>query len=237
MSKKVLSPKGRKSLPQELQNFGVHLVYSEGTKTEPNYVKNIKNLIAQKYNCSPNDINIIPVSKESYNTIGLVKYAIDDTIKRAKNTHIDHVWIFFDKDDFPQDYFDSAINQIDILNDSENDNGDSFKYNKDTGISFHACYSNEAFELFLIQYFNYCDSILNRKNYIEKLDSILKSNGKPKYDKSCDKLHDLLTSCGGKIENAIKNSKKLTKNNNRSNPSTTVYLFAEYFLPYMKKDM
>ena len=30
-------PKGRKNLPSELLNFGMNLVYSEGTKTEPYY--------------------------------------------------------------------------------------------------------------------------------------------------------------------------------------------------------
>ncbi len=37
--KKVLKPKGRSSLPKELLQFGRHLVYAEGTRTEPYYIE------------------------------------------------------------------------------------------------------------------------------------------------------------------------------------------------------
>ena len=90
-------PRGRKSIPDELINFGYHLVYSEGLKTEKNYINEIKACIANKYMVSPNDINVIFVSKDSYNTKSLVENTIEDVKRRSKTIRIDHVWIFFDE--------------------------------------------------------------------------------------------------------------------------------------------
>lgn len=238
MSKKILSPKGRRSIPNELLQFGRHLVYSEGTKTEPNYVENIKGLIAKKYNCRQNDIEIINANRDkSYSTIGLVNVMKDDVKRRLSNDEvINHVWVFFDKDDFEFQAYKDAINALNNLNDSEDTNEDSFKYNKKDGISYHACYSNESFELWLLSYFSLYSSILNRNDYITKLNEKIKKYDKTKkYDKNIKNIHDLLVNCGGTIENAINNAEKLTNNNGIDNPSTTVYIFAKYFLAYMKQ--
>ena len=238
MSKKSLTPKGRKSLPTELLQFGRHLIYSEGIKTEPKYVENIKKLIASKYNCKPNDIEIINANgDQSYSTIGLVNVMKSDVKKRLKSgENINHVWVFFDKDEFEVQAFNEAIFSIENLNDSKDLNDDSFKYNTQDGISYHACYSNESFELWLLLYFNYCESKLNRSDYVYKLNEIIKKYDKSmSYEKNANNIHDLLIKCGGNIENAIKNANKLTEINGWDNPSTTVYLFAEYFKPYMVK--
>ena len=85
-NKKFKGPTGRKNLPDQLLQFGKHLVYSEGTKTEPYYVNDIKNCISKKYNCQPNEITIISVNEDgkSYNTTGLVSYAQNNVEKRLK---------------------------------------------------------------------------------------------------------------------------------------------------------
>ena len=82
-------PKGRRGITDQLLQFGVHLVYMEGTRTEPYYVDNIKNRIAAKYSCKPNDIAIIKGSndKKSRHTVELVNFALNDVKKRLqKNT-------------------------------------------------------------------------------------------------------------------------------------------------------
>lgn len=91
-----LSPKGRRNLPKELIQFGRHLVYAEGTKTEPNYIESIKQEIAEKYRCRANDIEIISVGQRTpLHTFSLVKNAKQDVEKRFQNDEqIDHVWIF-----------------------------------------------------------------------------------------------------------------------------------------------
>lgn len=79
-------PKGRKNLPTALIGMGRHLIYSEGIKTEPYYIESIKESIANVNLCDINDIEIVPVNKdsESYNTLGLVDYALNDIKKRLK---------------------------------------------------------------------------------------------------------------------------------------------------------
>ena len=103
-------PKCRRFIPDELLSFGRHIVYSEGTKSEPNYVKSIKKEIADKYNCAPNLIEIINGNSDlSYSTIGLIKFAEKDIKDRIENREkINHVWLFFDKDDFKKDDFIKA---------------------------------------------------------------------------------------------------------------------------------
>lgn len=228
-------PKGRSSLPKELLQFGRHLVYSEGTETEPNYVDNIKRCIAKKYNCRQNDIELVPTAKEekSYNTMSLVKFAINDVDRRVKQgEQINGVWIMFDKDDFPD--FMQAHNTILQMNDSTSYNDDGFKYNTKTSIAWHSCWSNESFELWLCLYFSYYSSANTRKDYITHLEknTALKDIGF-KYKKNQNNIHDIIVENGGSLKFAIKNAKKLEKQNGQNNPSTGVYLFAEYFMPYM----
>jgi len=228
-------PRGRKSIPDELINFGYHLVYSEGLKTEKNYINEIKACIANKYMVSPNDINVIFVSRDSYNTKSLVENTIEDVKRRSKTIRIDHVWIFFDKDDFPKDQYDSAIKIISNRNDSTDMNTDGFYYEKETGITWHECHSNEAFELWYCLYFDYLDSKLTRHNYIEHLENIKSLKAMSfKYNKIENNIHSILIKNGGDINRAIRYAKKLESINKYDNPSTSVYKFVEYFKPYFK---
>ena len=235
MSKKIILPRGRKSLPEELYRFGRHLVYSEGTETEPNYIESIKDNIAKKYMVAPNDIEIIYANNASNNTIHLVNDAKKDVKKRIKNGEtIDHVWIFFDKDDFPIEDFNEANNTLKKMNNSSFKNQEGFKYDKKTGITWHSCYSNEAFELWLCLYFDYIQSALDRHQLIEHLNNVpnLKQSGFV-YSKTQKNIHDIFIKNGGSLDKAIKFAEKL-KSNDTNNPSTNVDEFASYFKPYMK---
>lgn len=236
MSELSIVPKGRKSLPMQYLRFGRHLIYSEGTKTEPNYIGNIWKNIAAGYKQGRNEICIIGADdKKSYNTVNLVNFAFSDVGRRLKEGEtINHVWIFFDKDDFND--FDRAHEQIERKNDSEIKNAEDFPYDKQTGISWHSCWSNECFELWLCLYFDYLHSNNIRKTYIDHLNNVkkLKSAGF-EYKKNMNNIHDILESAGGSAEKAIMYAKKLYKANGIQSPSTGVYRFAEYFLPYMEK--
>ena len=232
-------PKGRKNIPDVLLQFGRHLVCSEGTKTEPYYIENIKKRIASKYKCEPNIIEIIPVNKngESTNTIHLVNFAKKDVKKRLnRGENINHVWIFFDKDDFPTSNFNSANNAINSMNNSDNEvEENGFKFNKETGISWHSCYSNESFELWFLLHYNLITTKLNRKQYIEKLENIKQLKEiNFKYEKSKDNMFDIIINHGGNLNFAIKNAKKLCFENVNNNPSTAVYTFVEFFKNYME---
>lgn len=227
-------PISRNQLPRELQSIGRHLVYSEGTKTEPKYIDNIKRLIAKKYQVNHNSIEIIIANEESTNTIYLVEMAKNDVRNRLKNDEkIDHVWIFFDKDDFPIKNYNKANATIHKLNDSSKKNDQGFFYDTKRNIVWHSCYSNEAFELWLCLYFNLIESALSRNELIEKLNNEpkLKKIGF-KYSKNMDNIHDILVSNGGSLAKAIKNAKKLAANKQK-NPSTGVFEFLEFFKRYI----
>lgn len=236
MSKYGFTPKGRSSLPKELLQFGTHLVYSEGTRTEPYYIENIKKNIATKYKKHPNEIEIVNAIRErSYHTIELVKYAIQDVDKRLKRGRsIDHVWVFFDKDNFED--FDKAHALITAQNNSMTFNADGFKFNNDTGVTWHSCWSNQCFELWLCLYFNYYNVPHDRKDYKHNLEkSTPLKKIKFEYEKNLKDIHDIIIQNGGSISRAIENAKKLEIENNIGDPSTGVYLFAEYFEKYMAK--
>ena len=231
MKNNILRPRGRKSLASELMNFGVHYVYTEGTKTEPNYIEGLKRRIAKKYNCGVNDINIICANgKSSKDTIRLFEFAYNDVAKELKkDKKIDHVWIFFDKDDYKEDDFKSAIDKINIMNNSKDTNADGFNYNLENGIAYHACWSNEAFELWLCLHYEYIQSGIGRKDYNNKLKDKLRKE----YKKNNSDIFEDILSTGGDIESAIKYAKKLVKENGIANPSTSVFEFVEYFIKYM----
>ena len=228
-------PKGRRAIPDELLNFGRHLVYSEGTKTELYYIESIKKSIATKYNCKTNDIEIINGNKDlSYSTIGLIKYGEKDIKRRIKNgERIDHVWFFFDKDEFEENDYSKACKYEEKINDSTNTNAEGFHYNKNNEITYHCCWSNEAFELWLYLYFEYVDSQISRDEYVKKINKLpqLKKINFS-YNKTQENIHQTFVKAGGSIDKAILSAKRLTDKNNYSNPSTAVWKFAEYFKPY-----
>ena len=105
-------PQGRRNIPTFLIPFGRHLVYAEGTKTEPLYVEDLKVFVSEELKVAKEDIEIIPVKmSKSQHTVDLVEYAIKDEKKKKKKQEvITNVWIFYDKDDYKD--FDEAYRLI-----------------------------------------------------------------------------------------------------------------------------
>ena len=77
-----------------------HLIVSEGTKTEPKYFEKIKETIDAKYR----DRIHLDISGKGDNTVNLFNRAVKD-VARSNNVY-KHVWLVFDKDDFPPEHFD-----------------------------------------------------------------------------------------------------------------------------------
>lgn len=95
---RIPKPSGRRSRKTILVSYGVHLVYAEGKLTEPNYVKNIDEIIKRNHNFHNTNIIIKNVEHKGLSTIGLVEFAEEDVKKRLKaGEKIDHVWIFMIK--------------------------------------------------------------------------------------------------------------------------------------------
>ena len=175
-------PFGRRNIPTVLISFGRHLVYAEGTKTEPFYVDDLKVFVSEELNVPKDDIEIItPKTNKTHHTVDLVKYAIDDVAERKRNQEtIDYVWIFYDKDDYKD--FDEAYR---LIRDQDE---------KDANIEWKACWSNECFEVWVYHHFENLETKMDRKEYINRINAFLKKNKCPKkYEKNMVGLHHFLT--------------------------------------------
>lgn len=228
---RIPKPSGRRSRKTILVSYGVHLVYAEGKLTEPNYVKNIDEIIKRNHNFHNTNIIIKNVEHKGLSTIGLVEFAEEDVKKRLKaGEKIDHVWIFYDKDSFEQDDFDNAHFKIKNKNKSKykNDDGDNTDKNL---IRWHSLWSNECFEVWVLLHFEYLNTPLNRGGYIPKINKYFNEKGL-EYTKNIDNLYSTLIE-NGDVNNAIQFAKKLEKENKNNNPSTGVYQFIEYFKRYL----
>lgn len=111
-------------------------IISEGTKTEPNYIKGIVDKINQKYNKYTSGTPRILVHGTGRNTIGLLEYArkaVEEQLPEAES-----VWLMYDKDDFPADNFDNTCYSAEQKIDKR---------------EYHAIWSNECIELWFLLHF------------------------------------------------------------------------------------
>jgi hypothetical protein len=145
----------------------------------------------------------IKVEGTGTNTISLVREA---TKLRNKYAEYDEVWCVFDKDSFTPEQFNTAI-QMALSN------------------KMKAAYSNEAFELWYLLHFEYCESGLNRNTYKERLTKYL---GK-EYKKNDPKMYEtLLPNQATAISNAKRLAQMHTSNSPADhNPVTLVYQLVE----------
>lgn len=225
-------PSGRRKKKPVLTHNSLHLIYSEGSKTEPLYVLNIEKEIRKNFKDKTMPVKIEVVPDHGMSTLGLVRYAELDVQKKLTNGYkIDHVWIFYDKDSFLKDDFDNAHHKIINKNKSENKNANYDREPSDSnGIRWHSVWSNECFEIWVLLHFIYLESVLSRETYIPKTDEYL---GSGVYAKNLDNLYDLLKE-NGDIEKAIRFAKRLERQNGLNNPSTGLYQFIEHFKLYLK---
>lgn len=176
------------------------LIVCEGAKTEPNYFNSFR---------VPKDVIQIDIKGVGENPSKLVESA------KELNTQEDYdrVWCVFDRDAWPVQDFNNAIQNA-----------------KNQG--FQVAYSNEAFELWYVLHFEFLNTGIPRSDYCKKLNSLLGH----KYEKNSQQIYDELID---KQATAIKFSKKLLAQYNppnpvSDNPSTTVHLLVEElnkFLP------
>lgn len=189
------------------------LIICEGKNTEPSYFNNFKLSSAT-----------VKSIGEGYNTVSLVKRAL----KLSQRTKYDQVWCVFDKDDFDDDDFNTAINLA-----NQND--------------FGVAYSNQAFEYWIILHFNdhqgggitrdLYDKLINK--HLKAFD--LKYDGKRSKNISED-MFDILESIekkSGKSRRilAIERAKRNYQLLNHLNPakeesSTTVFKLVEELEKY-----
>ena len=117
------------------------LIVCEGENTEPSYFNQFRITSAR-----------VKSVGEGYNTVSLVNRAL----ALAQQGNYDQVWCVFDKDDFNDNDFNSAI-QIAVAN------------------NFGVAYSNQSFEYWLILHFNdHQGGGMHRDSYNDKINEHLK---------------------------------------------------------------
>ena len=183
-------------------------IISEGTKTEPNYIKGIVDKINQKYNKYTSGTPRILVHGTGRNTIGLLEYArkaVEEQLPEAES-----VWLMYDKDDFPADNFDNTCYSAEQKIDKR---------------EYHAIWSNECIELWFFLNFQEMNSSICREDYYKLLDNHFKNIGFEKYDKNIPNIYDILKPntdiAINRAERQYSSYKDTTPS--RCNPATKVY--------------
>jgi len=163
------------------------LIVCEGEKTEPHYFRAFR---------VPREV--ISVVGLGDNTVRIV----EEAIRLRFDNEFDQVWCVFDRDSFPAQQFNAAL-ELARLN----------------GIEI--AYSNESFEIWYLLHFNYCDAALSRRDFEQRLTQALGH----KYEKNSKSMFEELID---KQEAAIRNAERLLTSYAPSrpvedNPSTTVH--------------
>ena len=163
------------------------LIVSEGEKTEPLYFEGLADHINARYGKSIEvEKPIIKTCGEGKCTVSLVE-ATAKLVAQSKIVY-SQVWVVFDKDDFGD--FDEAVTLAQ-------------KYD------FHVAWSNESFEYWIYLHFNYNDSALHRRQWVEKLDELFKAGiTRDGYNKNDPRLFETVTTYGN-LKAAMSNAYRI----------------------------
>jgi hypothetical protein len=191
-----------------------HLIITEGTDTEPLYFESIKKLVNEQYKGGRVDRIKIDISGEGMNTLSLLEKAKSKVSYSAKQ--YSHVWIVYDKDDFPDDNFDNTANKCEATKACAKGSSKP---------EYHAIWSNPCFELWFLLHFDYVESEFNQHVCVDKLSEHLIKHGCGTYEKDREDMFDTLRD---KLDIAIRNAKKLCSKHkdkppSKASPCTKVY--------------
>lgn len=186
-------------------------IVSEGTKTEPNYIKGFANAINSKYYEFSSGPRIF-VRGTGRNTKGLLRFARTQVEKEFPQAEV--VWLMYDKDDFPLDNFDNTQYSAEKRKESR---------------QYRVAWSNECIELWFVLHFQ--ELVVN--NGREQYQQILKQ--KCGYEKTLENLYDLLKD---KTDVAIQRAKRQYESYNDEAPSkrcpaTRVYELVDELRKYL----
>ncbi len=173
------------------QKSNYWLIACEGEKTEVNYFKKAIHFVNS--NIDPKYELKVKIIGFGMNTISLVEKTEDllNKLDSYLNGVIPYgkVFVVFDKDSFEDKKFDEAVNLC---------------YQR----GYVPLWSNEAIEYWFLLHFYYIDSVIDRKEYILKLNDYFKKNGiMEHYKKNDENIFEKLYKTGS-LENAIKFAKR-----------------------------
>lgn len=201
-----------------------HLIVCQGEKTEPNYFKGIETKINNKYK---NKISI-EILSDNVSCMELLETA-KEKVKTDKRKQIKykHVWLVYDKDDFPSDEFDNILPKIDAVNEKNKENDEP---------EYHVLWSNQCIEFWFLIHFIDLRVNIDRKAYIDKLsENFKKYKIKGKYIKNDSQIYKKLEKYQ---DDAIRRAEKIIKENKEKTPSnitpgTKVYEIIKYLKAYL----
>ena len=175
-----------------------HLIVTEGTDTEPLYFQAVKEVIDKKYR----ERIHLDISGKGDNTLSLFRRAEKDVLHSS--TTYAHVWLVYDKDDFPKEHFDRTAELC--------------KSRSSVDTTFHAIWSNQCIELWFLLHFMFLQSDLHRSEYWPKITEWLKAKQLGTYFKNRPDMFQVLRPY---LDEAIQNAKKLEKINYGKTPSNS----------------
>lgn len=192
-----------------------HLIVSEGTDTEPLYFGAIKEAVESRYRGRI----FLDISGKGDNTVNLFNRAVRDVVN--SNIVYKHVWLVYDKDDFPAEHFDRTEALCSSTSSDET--------------IYHAIWSNQCIELWFLLHFMYLQADLHRSEYWPKLTECMKAIGKGAYTKNRADMFYVLRPY---MDTAIRNAQKLEIINqgttpSKSAPGTKVHNLIEVLKPYL----
>ena len=126
---------GRREGRSRMVQMTRHLVVSEGKETEPRYFEGVRAALGA---ANGRKVAIV-VKGTGKHTLDLLDFAVEHC-RYAPET-FDHVWLLFDKDDFPAADFDAMGRKCAELSDGSR--------------TFHALWSNPCFELWPLLHLRY----------------------------------------------------------------------------------
>ena len=194
------------------------LIVTEGTSTEPQYFRAIRDIINQQYRGRVQ----LDIYGEGQNTLSLFDRARSH-VQRSSNVY-KHVWIVYDTDDFPQDNINRTAELCAQSSTEETE--------------YHAIWSNQCIEVWFLLHFSYFQSDIHRKEYWPKLSEIMTLYGLGPYSKGREDMYYILEPY---MDTAIRNAKKLNAVNQERTPATSapgtkVYELIEKLKPYLKAE-
>ena len=195
-----------------------HLIVSEGTETEPRYFNGMKSHLA----AGDGRKLAVVVKGSGKHTLGLLDFALDYC--RYSPEPFDHIWLVFDKDDFPAADFDAMERRCAECSDSSR--------------SFHALWSNPCFELWPLLHVRYTSAQMSAVGCQRALSQAMLREFGVEYRKNIDGLFGLID---GHRAEAVRRSTRLAKYHgslgnvspSSQNPATKVGDIFEELGPYL----
>lgn len=209
---------GRREGRSRMVQMTRHLVVSEGKETEPRYFEGVRAALGA---ANGRKVAIV-VKGTGKHTLDLLDFAVEHC-RYAPET-FDHVWLVFDKDDFPAADFDAMERKCAELSDGSR--------------TFHALWSNPCFELWPLLHLRYTTAPMTATECQRALAQAMSKGLGVEYRKNIDGLFGMVD---GQRAEALQRATRLAAHHgglgnikpSAQNPSTKVGEIFDEIGPYL----